>query len=262
MKRPLLRFFAIGLGLFALESALPARPARFPFPAGSAVSDDDLLFAEALARGYAQTDTVVRRRLAANLRFAEGERGRSEEELVRDALALGMHESDLVVRRRLITKLRLLLGADGRERAPSEAELASELAARSERFTEPARVRIRQIYLGEQLASDPARADVALPFGVELPSLSEAELARLLGADFARRVFGLPLHTWSGPLASSVGFHRVRVEERTPARVSSLAVVRPQLREELRAERAERALAAELAELRARHGLLAPGAGG
>jgi hypothetical protein len=252
MKRPLLRFFALGVCLFAVERALPEHSPRVPFAPGSVVSDDELLFAEALARGLVRGDSVVRRRLAANLRFAEGARGRSEDELVRDALALGMHERDLVGRRRLIQRMRLLLGEPGRAAAPSELELARELARHPERFTEPARVRITQIYLGEQRA---------LPFSPQLPPLSEAELARMLGAKFAKSVFALPVQVWSAPLASSVGLHRVRVEERIPARFSPLAVVRAPLREQLLAERAQRALALGLAELRARYGLRAPGAG-
>ena len=122
---PLLRFVSLGVALFALDRALGDRLGNGPppFPAGAAVSDDELLLHEAVARGFHESDTVVRRRLAMNLAFAEGERGRSEDELVREALALRMHESDLVVQRRLVQKMRLVLAEDARAKEPSDAEL-------------------------------------------------------------------------------------------------------------------------------------------
>jgi hypothetical protein len=268
VKRPLLRFVLLGAALFALDRGLGAqRAVAPPFPPGSPVSDDALLLHEALARGFHESDTVVRRRLAINLAFAEGERGRSEDELVREALALRMHESDLVVQRRLVQKLRLALADEARRIEPSEAELAAYLAAHRARWTEPARVRATQLYfaareraeaVGTQLPAEPARAlslGEPLPFAAELPALSHGELARQLGAAFADAAFALAPGAWSAPIESSYGWHRVWVHERAPARATPLAVVRGEVREALRAERANAAVRAALLELRARYGL-------
>jgi parvulin-like peptidyl-prolyl isomerase len=267
VKRPLLRFVLIGLALFAVDRALGVRDAASPFPPGAAVSDDDLLFHAAIARGLHESDTVVRRRLAMNLTFAEGAQGRDESELVRDAIALGMHESDLVVRRRLVQKMRLAFADAGRREEPSEAELAAHLAAQRARWTEPARVRATQLYfatraradaIAARLPEDPAAADglgEALPFAAQLPLLSQGELARQLGAGFAEAVFALAPGAWSAPLESTYGFHRVWVSERVPARESPLAVVRGEVRESLLAARGEAAVRAALADLRARYEL-------
>jgi hypothetical protein len=273
LKRPLLRFLLLGTALFALDRTLGARlDAAPPFPPGAAVSDDALLLHEALARGYHESDTVVRRRLAMNLAFAEGERGRSEDALVREALALGMHESDLVVQRRLVQKMRLALADEARARAPSDAELRAYLAAHRARWTEPARVRATQIYfaareraeaIAARLPADPADAlalGEPLPFAAQLPALAHHELARQLGAAFADSVFALRPGAWSAPLASSYGWHRVYVHERSAPRETPLAVVRGEVREALLAERAEAAVRGELAALRARYGLAREGA--
>jgi hypothetical protein len=264
VKRPLLRFLLLGGALFALDRAFAARDAGAPPLAEAAVSDDALLLQEAIARGYHESDTVVRRRLAMNLAFAEGGRGRSEDALVREALALRMHESDVVVQRRLIQKMRLALGAAGRAREPSEAELAAYLAAHRARWTEPPRVRATQLYFAtrERAAAVRLPADAAgavalgepLPFPPALPALSHAELARQLGAGFADAAFALAPGAWSAPIASSYGWHRVYVHERTPARATPLAIVRGEVREALLAERADAAVRAGLAELRARRG--------
>jgi peptidylprolyl isomerase len=268
VRRPLLRFLLLGSALFALDRTLGARLGEAPpFPPGSAVSDDALLLHEAIARGFHESDTVVRRRLAMNLAFAEGERGRSEAALVREALALRMHDSDVVVQRRLVQKMRLALADEARAREPSEAELAAHLAAHRARWTEPARVRATQLYFATRARAEavgarlPARPEDAralgepLPFASQLPALSQDELARQLGAGFAAAVFALPPGVWSAPLESSYGWHRVFVQARTPPRETPLAVVRGEVREALLAERSEAAVRAELSRLRARYRL-------
>ncbi len=269
VKRPLLRFAALGALLFALERGFGERAGEArPFPRGAAVSDDALLLHEAIARGLHESDTVVRRRLAMNLSFAEGERGRSEDALVREALALGMHESDLVVQRRLVQKMRLALADEARAAEPSDAELRAYLAAHRGRWTEPPRVRATLLYfatraraeaVNARLPADPADAvslGEPLPFAARGPALSKAELAAQLGAGFAEAVFALAPGAWSPPVESSYGWHRVFLEERTPARETPLAIVRGEVREALLAERADAAVRAALFDLRARYGLL------
>jgi len=268
VTRPLLRFALLGAALFALERGVVDRlRAPAAFPASAAISDDELLLREALARGLHESDAVVRRRLAMNLAFAEGAHERSEEELVRDALALGMHESDLVVQRRLVQKMRLAFAERGRAAEPSEAELAAHLAAHAERWTEPARVRATQLYFATRARAEAVSAQLPprpegelalgepLPFAAQLPPLAREELARQLGATFADAVFALEPGAWSAPLESSFGWHRVYVHEHNAARASPLAVVRREVRESLLAERGARAVRYALAQLRTRYDL-------
>lgn len=272
MRRPLLRFLLLGTALFTLDRSLGERGGSIAaLPPGVALSDDELLLREAIARGYPESDTVVRRRLAMNLRFAEGARGRGEDELVREALALGMDESDVVVQRRLVQKMRLTLANEARAAQPTDAELSAYLAAHRARWTEPARVRATQLYfatraraaaVSARLPADPARAlalGEPLPVAAQLPAHSQAELARELGAPFAAAVFALAPGAWSAPIASSVGWHRVFVQERSAARETPLAIVRGEVREALLAERDRAALRGALAQLRSRSGVAGVG---
>ncbi len=267
MRRPLLRFFALGALLFAAETGwrLAAAPrANLAPPSTGPLTDDEILFREALARGEHRSDSIVRRRLAQNLRFALAANDKSEAELVDEAIALGMHESDLVVRRRLAQRSALRIQEPARAEEPSEAELAAYLAANAPRWTEPARVRAVQIFFRDAKRAAAARSSLAarpeaasghgdaLPFPAQLPSSSQEELARQFGVRFAAEVFDAEPARWVGPIASAYGHHLVFVTERSPARVSPLAAVRSELREALLAARAEALLAGELTKLRAR----------
>jgi PPIC-type PPIASE domain len=261
MRYPFLRFALLGGLLFALDPRPAPRAATLP-PA-AALDDDALLVHEALLRGFERNDDVVRRRLIQNLRFARPDDPRSEDELVSEAIQLGMHESDLVVQRRLAWKMRLLLGEAARATEPSEAELAGYLAAHVDRFTEPARVTLSQLYFRDHARAESAVAALAgrgapppglgdpLPLPRELPSHSQAELAARLGPAFAQAALAGPDGRWFGPIASSYGQHLVCIRARTPARLSSLSSVRSAVREALLAERADAAVRAGIAALRA-----------
>jgi hypothetical protein len=258
LKRPLLRFALLGALLFALDRAQPAEPiAHDP-----ALDDDGLLVAEALARDFHLRDDVVRRRLVQNLRFIRPHDDRSDPELLEEAVALGLHESDLVVRRRLAQKMRLLFAAEAHASEPGEDELRAYLEANTERFTEPARVRVTQLYF-----TSPARAEAAhrqlsdpaaeaplpgdpLPLPRELPPHSQAELAARFGPVFAEGVFAGPSGRWFGPVESAYGQHFVFVHDKAPAQRSRFETVRSELREALLAERAAAVVERRIAGLR------------
>jgi len=261
LRRPFLRFALLGGLLFALDPRPSPRAATLPPPA--AQGDDALLVREALLRGFERSDDVVRRRLIQNLRFARPDDLRSDDELVTEAIRLGMHESDLVVRRRLAQKMRLLLAEPARAREPSEAELAAYLAAHAEGFTEPERIGMTQLFFEnreraeEALAAlgggaSPAALGDALPLPRELPPLSRAELAARFGPGFADAALRGTEGRWFGPVPSAYGQHLLRISTRTPAHLSELATVRSELREALLAERADAAVRAGIAALRAR----------
>jgi peptidyl-prolyl cis-trans isomerase C len=296
----LARFFAIGALLLVAERALfPADPPTIAIgpaelaeiraegialfgraPAGAELDAlveahvaDEILYREALARGLDREDRGVRRRLARNLAFlrarpgapdapAEGAR---EEALYREALALGMDRTDTVVRRKLVQRAKL--------------EIAW-LAAHPERALGPPRVRFRHLFFdparrgsdraetdaraivrGAQLREPPASADPCL-VAAEQPLSAEASIARTLGSAFAAALFAAPVGEWSGPVRSSLGWHAVRVAERTPGEPVPFAAVRAAARDAVLEERSTAALAAFLAERRARVRVIVTAAGG
>lgn len=271
MKFPVVRFFALGAAIFVWTRTLGAPDPEPPFPPGTAVSDEEMLARIGLAQGLAREDAIVRQRLALNIRFVEGDRGRDEDALVDAAIDLGMDQTDLGVRKRLAHDVRNQLGYAAWTRVASEAELNAYYAAHRERFTEPPRARITQRFFRERAAAERALAALddpkqlpgplgeALPFRNDLPPLSEAELSAQLGAEIAAAAFTLAPEIWSGPLSSPYGFHLVRVHERTPARLSPFPVVRGAVQAALRSDQTAAAIRAGIVDLRKRYQLPEPG---
>ena len=51
------------------------------------------------------------------------------------------------------------------------------------------------------------------------------EVARLLGNNFAEKLFTLEVNTWQGPIESGYGLHLVRISEKIDSRIPELASV-------------------------------------
>ena len=294
MWRSLLRFGLLGLALFTADRLLdrePPAPVVVPASRVAAVRaelaawqrrppsdeelaralepeiEEELLYREALRRGYDRGDPVVYRRLVQNLRFAGADPERDDLSIYEEARALGLHESDVVVRRRLVQRMRLDLEAAALAEAPSEAALRSHYESGLERYESPGRVAFRQLFFREgrradaELAAAALRAEAASadaqPAGTdaflhpaEQPSQSQSELAERFGAVFAEAVFAAEPGAWSGPLASAYGDHLVFVREREPARTLPFEAVRERVRFSWLAEARRRALREGLAALR------------
>jgi parvulin-like peptidyl-prolyl isomerase len=268
--RPLLRFALLGTALFAADRLWWSRVAPPPvvIRAGSAdAADDELLYREAIARGYERDDPVVFRRLVENLRFAGAADSRDDPELFDEALALRMQESDPVVRRRLVSRMRLELEAEAPPGDPDEAALRDYYQRNAASYHSAERVHITQLYFRTERAREARRALARLraeatppeqalslgdPFlhGADQPPQSRDELAGRFGADFAQGVFAAPTGEWSGPIASAYGVHLVFVRAREPARALTFEEVRDPVRLAVVAERRAAALERGLRALR------------
>jgi hypothetical protein len=220
---------------------------------------DEMLYREALARGWAESDPVVRRRLLRNMTFVGGSELDSDA-LLREARALGLDRSDVVVRRRLIQRMRLAL-ADAAASAlpePSDAELVEFRAAKPESFSGPAAVAFSHVFFARdelraaellaelQSVEAPvaAAAGAGDPFvvGRDVSATTRDDIATLFGAEFADAVLAAPLGQWSGPLRSSHGTHLVFVRDRVGAQGRSLAAVRAAFRAEQVAQSVQRSI--------------------
>ena len=202
------------------------------------------------------------------------------EVLYREALALGLDKGDIVVRRRMEQKMRFLIEGTTRLPPVTDVELNAWLETHRADFDEPARVRFSQVFVSRELRGDGSdavaeklRADLvarsatpeqaaetgdAFPAGFDFDLLSERELVRYFGPDFAAAVMTLPEGSWSQPLTSTYGVHLVWVREQVPTQHVTLDAVRERVRYAFDQERQQHANDARFAELRSHYTIELP----
>jgi len=301
LRAPLLHFLAIGGVLLALRSWTLPGDAPTPHiamgtselellreayteehgaPPGAAAEerlvrdavDEEVLYREAVARGFDRGDATVRERLVRLGGFVGEEASTDREALERAARRLGLDRSDLVVRRHLVEMMRLATARLGPADMPSEEDLARYLAEHAAEFQQPARVRLMQVYfsadargagatadalavLGELRGTIPDRAisrGDAFIRGSEFDGTS-ADLERVFGTEFSEAVEEAGLRAWTGPVRSTYGVHLVWVASRSPAGTPRLDEVRGRVVHRWLREHAEARARETMDRLRARY---------
>ena len=164
-----------------------------------------------------------------------------QEVLYREALARGYDRDDLVVRRAMQQKMEFLAASQALQEPPTEEEIEAFFALRKERYRLPAVLSFAQVYVSpdrrgagaEQAAidllaklrsEDPDPADVASwgdPIMLETSSTeqTEREVSATFGEVFAEAVVRLPVGQWQGPVSSGYGLHLVKVLKREESRI-------------------------------------------
>lgn len=146
-----------------------------------------------------------------------------DEILVREAIQRGLPVTDSYVRRRLIAQMKFLIDDETPE--PTAAELEALRAADPERFMTPSAATFDHVFFADgPAAAEVILPDLASgrvdfetlgdPFWVgQRMERYTAEQARVIFGDaFTAAVDALPPGEWTGPIESSRGWHLVRLE--------------------------------------------------
>ncbi len=239
LREPLLHFLVIGAGLFFLFNQVGDPEIGTDNRIVITQVDLDRLAAVWLrSTGRPPTSQEREQQLEYYIR---------EQVLYREAMAMGLDQDDVFVRRRLAQKMEYLFNDLRVIPKPTEAELRSFLSENPAKFTVPATISFRQIYLdpnsrGQGVYEDTKKLLTQLhdPEGVTdvlskgdrslLPydyfEKRENELASLFGESFAVQLFALQVGSWQGPLTSAYGVHVVYVKSRSEAWLPTLAEIR------------------------------------
>ena len=243
LREPLVHFAVLGAVIFALF--------------GNATSADerriviDAARVERIAGQYAQNFRRVPSAAELDALISDDVK---EEVYYREALRLGLDRDDEVVRRRMRVKMEAFGDTAEDIVAPDDATLQRWLAAHPLRFAGEASFAFDQRYLGSDAAGARAAlaqlragrefAGAAIPLPAQFESIGADEAANLFGDDFAAALDRVPPGEWSGPVASGLGQHLVRVRQRQPAAPPQLAAIRQRVENDWRAatarERTER----------------------
>ena len=162
-----------------------------------------------------------------------------ETAMYRTALKMGLDRDDVIIRRRLGQKLRFLQEDLVKPKPPAEDELKVYFQDNVEKYTSPDMITVTQIFLDPDKRGDQTLIDAesllnklrklnintinAGIYGDQFmlqnyyPQLTEADLAKLFGSEFAKSVAELETNKWHGPVLSGYGTHLVYVDERIAA---------------------------------------------
>ena len=169
-----------------------------------------------------------------------------EEILYREAIALGLDADDTIIRRRLAQKMQFLAEDLATQAQPSDEQLLAFYNNNRDSLTDPAQYSFTHIYFSPDQRGDKVAADAELVrlelldravehapergdrFMLEsdFEALTEHQVARLFGNEFAREVFQLTPGEWAGPVVSGYGLHLVRVLDTEPARLPEFEEIR------------------------------------
>jgi hypothetical protein len=178
-----------------------------------------------------------------------------EEILYREAVALGLDRDDLVIHRRLAVKMDFLTDDAAALTNPTDEQLQTFLREHPEKFDVESLTTFAQVYVNRSQRGDKAAAEAKrvlsrlndsagsdwrtlgdpLPLASEFAAASEAEVTRLFGREFPKKLARLPVGRWSGPVESGYGLHLVLIRERSAGRSPPLNEVRDAVLTEWRA---------------------------
>lgn len=195
-----------------------------------------------------------------------------EELLFREALRRGYALDDLIVRRELQRREREALLAEHPLQAADDHALQAYLDQHGERYQAPARYSFEQVYLsraahgaqleadalalGTKLHADPegfSRLGDPFPNGTSRSSVSAAQIVAEFGLAFTQSLTQLPADGWHGPVASALGAHWVRVVRVESGRPLGLKEVRTRVAADYAATQQQEALRQSLDSLRSHY---------
>ena len=174
-----------------------------------------------------------------------------EEVLYREALARGFDKNDQVVRRAMQQKMEFLGETQAEKTVPTDEEIQAYYALRKEKYRVPGAISFAQIYFnsdkrGAQAEESARQMIIQLqdtpPDSLDLSrigdmimlepyyqNLDERQVASLFGNDFSEALFELETGAWQGPVRSGYGSHLVYVTAKENSVIPDWTKVKGQL---------------------------------
>ena len=274
LREPLVHFLLIGAVLFGLYSITQSGP-----PA-TARSKEIRLSLDDIAQLTLLYQSQWRRQPTPQELARMVENKVEQEILYREALARGFDKDDEIVKRRMAQKMQFLAEDVAAAHEPTTAEIKGWFEKNSATFAQPGRVGFRHLYFSTDRRGARARDDAAgalaklagEPEDSKLASTladpfmfqdyyrdrAPENLAKEFGPQFSLSVAKLAPGTWQGPIASGYGWHLVFVDTVIPGRVPGFEEVEPEVKAAWLAERKALAWQQTYKDLRAKYTVLLP----
>lgn len=251
-KEPLLQFLIIGAGIYG---------AYFIFAAPEENYRDSVVLVDSNRINVMISEWESRWKRPPTRQEIEGliQAFIKEDVLYRQAVAMGLNEDDPITRRRMAQKLEFLTSDLANLQEPGEGELEKFFEENREAYRDPDRISFAQIFVspdqrGEATLDDAAEllaqvratgepTEETFQLGDRLmlqnysASVTEHNIRRQLGSDFAEQVMALAPGKWHGPVLSGYGVHLVYIYEFLEAPPVDFEQVRVRVLEDWRAQK-------------------------
>ena len=261
VREPLVHFLLLGALLFALDrrfgneapAAAPAHDTRIVVDA-TVRNELALAFERTNARKpeSAELDELVARWIDRQILYREG-------------LLRGLERGDMRIVQRVADKMAFVLRSQVVVPEPSDAELERWFREHEERYRKEELIdfvhvfveghddeeRARELLTKLEDGADPNGLGDVFSGGRRYRRRKLGDLEQRFGDDFAAGIATQPAGRWALH-RSRLGFHVVRVEQRTPAKVSDFAQAKDEVRRDFREAEREKAQERAMQELRAR----------
>ncbi|MBW2241801.1 MAG: peptidyl-prolyl cis-trans isomerase [Deltaproteobacteria bacterium] len=272
----------LGLGAFlgvvvAAWGLLSTDPTVGALPNGAVARvNSTLILSEDHERLVEGLESDMRQAVSPEMRKRVLDRMIDEELLVQRGMELGLVESDRRVRANITSAMVRMVVVDVEDRPTEEDELRAFYAEEAPFFTQPGRLRVRQVFIrvrrGEDDQAGRARAEAARAAWVGGGSLADVrkahgdvevspvpdallpptKLREYVGPTALRAVMEMSKGEISPPVRSGTGYHVFLLLDREEERVPSYEEVSELVRKEWVRRSGDRALRSYLDDLRAR----------
>ena len=248
LREPLLHFLLIGAALFLF----------YNLQNEGSIDDNRIVIDEAKINHLVALWKKKRQRLPTQSELQGLIKQQVREEvMVREALAMGLDKNDSIIRRRLAQKIEFITSDLAALAEPTETELSNYLSTHSEEFSLPARIDFVQIFINpdkhgadiqehinnllNKLSNDGANSDIttlgdSLMLEQKHQQVTEHDVSRLFGKEFASKLFTLPVGSWQGPVQSGYGLHLALISNKTDNQLPELNAVHEKVLAEWQAQ--------------------------
>jgi hypothetical protein len=242
IKNPLVFYFVLGFVVFGLHSFLNSeKQDKKEDPFTVDVTSADI--------GWIRSSWEARMKRQPVQHELQGliDRFIRDEILFREALAMDLDDRDLVIQRRLVQKLTFVFEDLAETMEPTDDELKNYLRKNQEKYRIPEMMSFTQVYFNpskrknvmEEAKTVLARLKHAERAPEEAVSLGDAimidasfrqkspdEVARVLGSEFADKLFSIDEKGWQGPIVSTFGLHLVYISDHIASRMPEFENIR------------------------------------
>ncbi len=186
-----------------------------------------------------------------------------DEVLYQEAIKQELDKNNAMVKRSLIMQMTMLAESQAEQQAITEEDIQAYYALRQDQYQQEARISFVQLYFSKEKRGESAEADVKkairelnrreddpttvsgsgdiIMLESKYEQQLESQIDKHFGEGFAKQLVALPEGTWSGPVASSYGWHAVYITDKQEGQARPLEAVKAEIIREMEYEEKEAA---------------------